>query len=441
MVESSSEPPCIICGTTEELPSGDCKHCAQEDGRCTSVFERKRCGRDIGHQEQHTYFLYTAGEISWPVEQPRESDDGDGFFQPPLARVERPIEGEARDSLYDFREESLVALKELIEPLEDLPQSDRLLRMVEDSLEVKRLGGVAGPASAGKPTGDSGADSSQGLPDSASAWESGALGATGTTSDVARCLGCGMPVTRSHREDCPYARSLVVNSMQTRIKPVLAVPVEREHEVTPGPDLSYQDAEYAAWTTWRPESPPDKRDAHGHGFDAGYAFARGEHEVSITEFERIAAGLIEATDLLRETINGYKIDEAAQWLLARGFLADDEPDVDTLAGLLEAIQNDALREHEVTPEAPDLEGRGGREVGRLLMRAEKAEREVKALREHKVTDAEVERGGSWNDASLQRKRVSDALKGFGSESDDPTGRLALADKALAAARDTSEGPS
>ena len=64
------------------------------------------------------------------------------------------------------------------------------------------------------------------------------------------------------------------------------------------------------------------------------------------EFERIAVGLIEATDLLGETINGYKIDEAAEWLKVRGFLADDEPDPETLAGLLYAVEGDAVRDTE-----------------------------------------------------------------------------------------------
>lgn len=48
-----------------------------------------------------------------------------------------------------------------------------------------------------------------------------------------------------------------------------------------GLDLSFQDAEYAAWSSWRPESPPDKRDAHAHGFGAGYRAAlaaRGDTE-------------------------------------------------------------------------------------------------------------------------------------------------------------------
>lgn len=74
--------------------------------------------------------------------------------------------------------------------------------------------------------------------------------------------------------------------------------------------------------------------------------ARGDRERRYArEVERITVGLIEATDLMGELINGYKIDEAAQWLTARGFLADDEPESDTLAGLLFALEGDALREY------------------------------------------------------------------------------------------------
>jgi hypothetical protein len=42
-------------------------------------------------------------------------------------------------------------------------------------------------------------------------------------------------------------------------------------------DTSSQDAEYAAWLGWHPESLPDKRDAHCHGFDAGRRFAEQRH--------------------------------------------------------------------------------------------------------------------------------------------------------------------
>lgn len=44
------------------------------------------------------------------------------------------------DSLSDFPEEGLEALRDLVMPLEELPQSDRLLRMIEKALEVKRRG-------------------------------------------------------------------------------------------------------------------------------------------------------------------------------------------------------------------------------------------------------------------------------------------------------------
>lgn len=45
-----------------------------------------------------------------------------------------------RDSLYDLSVETLLALEELIEPLEELPQSDRLLRLIGDALRVKSSG-------------------------------------------------------------------------------------------------------------------------------------------------------------------------------------------------------------------------------------------------------------------------------------------------------------
>jgi hypothetical protein len=49
-------------------------------------------------------------------------------------------------------------------------------------------------------------------------------------------------------------------------------------------------------------------------------------------------------------------------------------------------------------------------------------------------------GGSYNDASERRKHASDALKGFHEETDDPTGRLALGDRVLAAIREAEELP-
>jgi hypothetical protein len=42
------------------------------------------------------------------------------------------------DSLSDFPVEALEALRELVMPLEELPNSDRLLRLIEKALEVKR---------------------------------------------------------------------------------------------------------------------------------------------------------------------------------------------------------------------------------------------------------------------------------------------------------------
>jgi hypothetical protein len=50
-------------------------------------------------------------------------------------------------------------------------------------------------------------------------------------------------------------------------------------------DTSAQDAEYEAWTDWHPESPPDKRDAHCHGFDAGVAFALDAARQALTAAE------------------------------------------------------------------------------------------------------------------------------------------------------------
>lgn len=45
-----------------------------------------------------------------------------------------------------------------------------------------------------------------------------------------------------------------------------------------GLDLSYQDVEFEAWSNWTPETTPDKRDVHCHGFDAGVKYAE-EHPV------------------------------------------------------------------------------------------------------------------------------------------------------------------
>jgi|ERR1700729_2073279 len=98
---------------------------------------------------------------------------------------EQPDEREA-DDLSDFSEGALIALIDLVMPLEDLPQSDRFLRMAEGALEAKRLGGAVGPASTDEPTGESGDDSSQGLPDTASAGKSGAPGATDVSFAMAR---------------------------------------------------------------------------------------------------------------------------------------------------------------------------------------------------------------------------------------------------------------
>lgn len=61
------------------------------------------------------------------------------------------------------------------------------------------------------------------------------------------------------------------------------------------PDLSntttWQDAENAAWETWRPRSVPRKRDVHIHGFYAGMAFAHKQAGERIQELETKLKGL------------------------------------------------------------------------------------------------------------------------------------------------------
>jgi hypothetical protein len=64
------------------------------------------------------------------------------------------VDSELSDALSDFRVDALEALKDLVMPLEELPQSDRLLRLIEGALEEKRFGGAAGPASVGEATAD-----------------------------------------------------------------------------------------------------------------------------------------------------------------------------------------------------------------------------------------------------------------------------------------------
>jgi hypothetical protein len=54
---------------------------------------------------------------------------------------------------------------------------------------------------------------------------------------------------------------------------------EREYEPA-RINTGRQDAESAAWEQWHPASLPDKRDVHGHGFDAGVEWAEREHDPS-----------------------------------------------------------------------------------------------------------------------------------------------------------------
>jgi hypothetical protein len=65
--------------------------------------------------------------------------------------------------LSNFSEEALIALNDLVEPLEEMPQSDRFLQLIAKALEVKRLGGAAGPASVGRRPPSPSNDNSQGL--------------------------------------------------------------------------------------------------------------------------------------------------------------------------------------------------------------------------------------------------------------------------------------
>jgi hypothetical protein len=77
--------------------------------------------------------------------------------------------------------------------------------------------------------------------------------------------------------------------------------IDYEEEFTWRP---HQDAEYAAWTSWLPTSPPDKRDAHCHGFDAGVRFAR--RCVDPTAIEAAA----DAVDRERDTVSCKRIAHA-----------------------------------------------------------------------------------------------------------------------------------
>jgi hypothetical protein len=57
-------------------------------------------------------------------------------YRAALAAREEP----QADSLIDFPEGSLEALRDLVMPLEEMSSSDRLLRLIDKALEVKRRG-------------------------------------------------------------------------------------------------------------------------------------------------------------------------------------------------------------------------------------------------------------------------------------------------------------
>lgn len=75
------------------------------------------------------------------AEQIERTENRSGGISVPIQSDHGPQDVRA-DDLADFSEEALVALRELVEPLEDLPQSDRLLRMIYRALEVKGASGV-----------------------------------------------------------------------------------------------------------------------------------------------------------------------------------------------------------------------------------------------------------------------------------------------------------
>lgn len=107
---------------------------------------------------------------------------------------------------------------------------------------------------------------------------------------------------------------------------------------------------------------------------AALAVSQEQAEPSRAEFERIMVALIEATDWMRELIKGYKIDEAAEWLKARGFLADDEPEPETLAGLLYALEQEAL------DQSPTETTNGG--TVSITLDGSSIQEDVQAVRDH-----------------------------------------------------------
>jgi hypothetical protein len=57
-IAAREEPPCVVCGTTEELPSGDCAECAaREDTERpaqSDVCGVRGCMRVPGHESSHS---------------------------------------------------------------------------------------------------------------------------------------------------------------------------------------------------------------------------------------------------------------------------------------------------------------------------------------------------------------------------------------------------
>lgn len=94
--------------------------------------------------------------------------------------------------------------------------------------------------------------------------------------------------------------------------------------------------------TWSGSDPDEVHELAQQVDDALAILGRPLSSIAPGEFERVVVGLIEASDLMLELIKGYKIDQAAEWLKARGFMIDDEPEPGTLAGLLYRLESEAL---------------------------------------------------------------------------------------------------
>lgn len=112
---------CAVCGCRAFTKREDTERPDGDSHWATVVIDDAFEPREITDAEAEQ--LYESG-IGIDVERMR--------IRPGVRDTERP------DELVDFPEETLVALKELIYPLEDLPSSDRLLRMVEKAIETKR---------------------------------------------------------------------------------------------------------------------------------------------------------------------------------------------------------------------------------------------------------------------------------------------------------------